>query len=621
MKHVLLLALAGCSQPPAIYHDTRQPCAEHDPLRKPWFGELHSHTSYSFDAWTYDVRARPADAYAFARGEPATLPPPSPGASPVPVQLAHPLDFAAVTDHSEYLGETSLCSAPGSSAYDSQTCQDYRGGNFLGFNPAAIPPYPMRTDFCGSDGSVCTTAAAPVWKDIIEAAEAAYDRTSACRFTTFIAYEYSLSPLGSNMHRNVIFRNGHTLPAPISFYEAPEPQDLWAQLKKQCLDGGQGCDVIAIPHNSNAANGNLFRTEYPDANTVDDQRKQAQLRAQLEPLVEIMQHKGESECINGLPYVTAAPDELCDFEKWQQPPLKDCGQDATGAGGLGQLGCVSWRDYVRNVLTLGLSEQLRLGVNPFKLGIIASTDTHSGTPGNVDEAHFTGHTGNIDDSPTGALTSASLIGNRTLANPGGLAAVWAEENSRDSIFDAFKRRETFGTSGPRIIVRFFGGAAFDSSLCSDPDLAKKGYAGGVPMGGDLALAAGATPSFILSAMADETPLERLQIVKGWVDGTGALNEKVYDVAVQGGGTVDTTTCQRGGTGGAMQLCSAFTDPDFDATRPAFYYARVLENPSCRWSTYLCNSLTPAQRTQFECDGLPKTIQERAWTSPIWYTPR
>jgi hypothetical protein len=613
-----LLLLFACSSP-APYHDARQPCADHDPLRKPWFGELHSHTSYSFDAWTYGLRSKPADAYAFARGEPATLPSPAAGGMAPTVRLARPLDFAAVTDHSEYLGETSLCSTPGSAAYDSETCQQYRGGSFTQLGVGSIPPNPVRADFCGNDGAPCKAAAAPVWKDIIDAAESAYDRSAACSFTTFIAYEYTLSPLGSNMHRNVIFRNARALPAPISFYEAPEPLDLWTQLQAQCLDAGNGCDVIAIPHNSNASNGMLFRAEYPDANGLDGERQQAKLRAKLEPLVEILQHKGDSECINGLPEAAAAPDELCDFEKWQHPPYKDCGPDGTGAGGLAQLGCVSWRDYVRNVLKLGLSEQLRLGVNPFKLGIIASTDTHSATPGNVDEASFAGHTGDLDDSAAGQLASSSLIGDRTLDNPGGLAAVWAEENSRDSIFDGLKRRETFGTSGPRIIVRFFGGWSFDPSLCGDPELAKQGYAGGVPMGGDLPRGSG-SPRFVVAAMADATPLAKVQIVKGWVDGAGALQEQVFDVVVAGGGSVDVTTCQRDAGGGQMQLCGVFTDPSFDASRPAFWYARVVENPSCRWSTYVCNALTPALQTQYGCDKLPQTIQERAWTSPIWYTP-
>jgi hypothetical protein len=632
MKYFPFLFLLACSTAKPRYSETRAACSDHDPLKKAFFGELHSHTSYSFDAWTYGLRSKPADAYAFAQGQPATLPAPAAGGAPVAVQLDRPLDFAAVTDHSEYLGETSLCSTPGSAAYDSMTCQEYRTGDFIPLGTGSIPPNPVRADFCGSDGAACKSAAAPVWQDIQDAAEAAYDRTADCRFTSFVAYEYSLSPLGSNMHRNVIFRNAHALPAPLSMYEAPEPQDLWAQLKKQCREAGTGCDVIAIPHNSNASNGLMFRTEYEDATTVDQQRQQARLRAEMEPLVEIMQHKGDSECINGLPEVAGAPDELCDFEKIQQPPLDDCGPDRTGAAGLAQMGCVSWRDFVRNALKLGLSEQLRLGVNPFKLGIIASTDTHSATPGHVDETHFTGHTGNLDDGPDGALATTTTIGNRALDNPGGLAGVWAEENSRDSIFDALKRRETFGTSGPRIAVRFFGGWNYDAGLCGDAELVQKGYAGGVPMGGDLShpppsSAGGAAPRFVVAAMADggglATPLQRVQIVKGWVDGDGNLQEQVFEVAgdANSGATVDVNTCQTSG-GGSTSLCAVFTDPAFDATRPAFYYARAVENPTCRWSTFLCNSLSAGDQTRLGCDrlGVPKTIQERAWSSPIWYTP-
>jgi hypothetical protein len=333
----------------------------------------------------------------------------------------------------------------------------------------------------------------------------------------------------------------------------------------------------------------------------------------------MMQHKGDSECINGLPEVSTAPDELCDFEKWQQPPLKDCGPDGTGAGGLGMIGCVSWRDYVRNALKIGLSEQLRLGVNPFKLGVIASTDTHSGTPGAVDEKQFTGHTGALDDSPSGMLAPSSTIGNRALDNPGGLAAVWAEENSRDSIFDAFKRRETFGTSGPRMQIRFFGGWNYDSSICTDPELVEKGYSGGVPMGGDLPHGNGA-PKFVVAATADETPLQRIQIIKGWVDASGELREQVFEVAGDpaNGASVD-ASCKPTGSG-AMTLCGVFRDPSFDAARPAFYYARAVEDPTCRWSTFICNTLSPVEKSNLGCDKLPQAIQERGWSSPIWYSP-
>ncbi len=412
-----LLALVplslGCSSPtPAPsdagaggrsgYTEAREPCADRDPLRKAFFGDLHVHTSLSFDAWTYDVRTLPADAYRFARGETIKLAPLDASGQPTrPVKLARPLDFAAVTDHSEYLGETSLCTTPGSPAYDTPTCEQYRPGSFFGLGVGADPP--ARADICGPDGKPCTDAAMPVWKGIQDAAEAAYDRSAACSFTTFVAYEYTLSPFGTSMHRNVLFRNANALPAPITYYDAPRAIDLWTMLRATCNDAGNGCDALAIPHNSNYSNGRLFHVEYWGKKGIEDEKRQAALRAEMEPLVEIYQHKGDSECTSGLTTYAGAPDELCDNEKMLTPPLEDCGPTKTATGALAGLGCTSWLDYVRNVWKAGLMERARLGVDPYKLGVIASTDTHNGTPGNVDEATFAGHLGNADRDPEQSL--------------------------------------------------------------------------------------------------------------------------------------------------------------------------------------------------------------------------
>jgi hypothetical protein len=615
------------------YSEDRAACADRQPERRALFGDLHSHTAFSFDAWTYDVRATPADAYRFARGETIHLPPlDAEGHPTLPVKLARPLDFAAVTDHSEYLGETSLCSTPGSPAYESATCQSYRPPmrSYLDFNVGIDPP--VRSEICGDGGTVCADAAGPVWKAIQDAAEGAYDRSAACAFTTFVAYEYSLAPFGTNLHRNVIFRNAAALPTPLSVYDAPTPQQLWKLLDEGCGKAGTGCDVLAIPHNSNLSNGRMFEVEYPGADGAADEKAQAAFRARMEPLAEIYQHKGDSECLNGLATVPGAPDELCEFEKLQKPPLIDCGVDGVGYGAFGGVGCTSWRDYLRNTLVSGLQEEARIGENPYKLGIIASTDTHNGTPGKVDERTFQGHLGISDQSPEDQLAGATLAVHPLIASPGGLAGVWAEENSRDAIFDALRRRETFGTSGPRLTVRLFGGWGYPDDACGRADMVSRGYRDGVPMGGDLPArpAGSGAPRLIASAMRDPgsaegpgTPLQRLQIIKVWAGADGAAHEKVFDVAgdAGNGATVDPVTCEPKGAG-ADTLCAVWTDPEFDATSHVAYYLRAVENPTCRWSAVLCASLPPAQQAALKCDnlGVPSTVQERAWSSPIWYAP-
>jgi hypothetical protein len=638
---LLLLPALGCSsRAPATagpdagrYSEDRAPCADRDPHRRALFGDLHVHTAFSFDAWTYDVRTTPADAYRFARGETIYLPPLDAGGKPtLPVRLARPLDFAAVTDHSEYLGETSLCSTPGNPAYDSVTCKNYRPptSSFIDFNIGTDPP--LRADLCGDAGALCADAAGPVWKSIQDAAEGAYDRSAACGFTSFVAYEYSYSPTLTSQHRNVIFRNAVALPAPLSVYDARTPDDLWKQLDARCNHAGTGCEVLAIPHNSNLSNGRLFSVEGPGIGSPPEDKQRAALRARMEPLVEIYQHKGDSECINGLGSAPGAPDELCEFEKLPKTPLLDCGVDGIGSGALGGGGCTSWRDYVRGTLVTGLQEEARIGVNPYKLGIIASTDTHNGTPGKTDEASFQGHLGMADRSPDDMLGGVTMAVRPLIAGPGGLAGVWAEENARDAIFDALQRRETFGTSGPRITVRLFAGWGYADDLCGKPDMVAEGYKGGVPMGGDLPArpAGGKAPRLIASAMRDPgtadspgTALQRLQIIKLWVGADGIAHEKVFEVAgdANNGATVDPSTCQTQGQG-ADTLCAVWADPEFDPGARVAYYLRAVENPTCRWSTQVCNALPAAQQSALQCDnlGVPRTIQERAWSSPVWYSP-
>jgi hypothetical protein len=493
------------------------------------------------------------------------------------------------------------------------------GVNLTRSRPARFP------DVCGPNNSVCLQAAGDVWERVQAAAAAAYQR---CTFTAFIAYEYSRSPGGSTMHRNVIFRNDR-VPFPISAFEQPTPQGLWRALKAACQETGTGCDVLAIPHNSNESNGHQFVVEYPGAQTLDDERAQAQLRAAMEPLVEVYQHKGNSECFNGISGIVGAPDEQCEFEKRRQGTVPDC-MDRTGQQGAAGGGCVSKLDYVRGALLAGLQEQERIGINPYRLGFIGSTDTHNGTPGFTDEWSWIGHQGKNDAAPADRLGDGTVTDGGVTFSPGALAAVWAEENSRSSIFDALRRKETFATSGTRISVRVFGGWDLPHDMCSDPNMTQTGYARGVPMGGVLASPPAPTsaPTFAIAALRDPgtnehpgTALQRLQVIKGWID-AGVWHQQVYDVAgdAHNGATVDLASCTPQGPG-ADDLCTVWSDPDFDPARRAFYYVRVLENPSCRWNAWLCNRL-PAEQRPAVCDDptAPKTIQERAWTSPIWYEP-
>jgi hypothetical protein len=628
----MVCGLIGCGEnvvpaPPP----RRQPCAQHTRLRNVYFGDLHVHTTYSFDAHAFEVRTTPAQAYRFAQGEPIMLPPlDAQGNGTRSIRIERALDFAAVTDHSEYLGEVQACTTPDSPAYNSDTCITYRGDEYNAvrkFGLAFTPRQPKRfQDVCGTDGSLCRDLAGDVWQRIQAAAEAAYDRSASCTFTSFIAYEYSASPGASTMHRNVIFRNDH-VPFPASVFEQSTPQGLWTQLKATCLDTGTGCDVLAIPHNSNESNGNMFAIEYPGATTLDDQRTQAAFRVRMEPLVEIFQHKGDSECFNGLSGVVGAPDELCEFEKRNRSASEDCG-DKTGTLGTAGEGCLSRLDFVRGVLLAGLQENERLGVNPYRLGIIASTDTHNGTPGATTESTFMGHRGTDDDTPAKQLGPGVLTHGGVIFNPGGLVGVWAEENSRPSIFDALRRREVFGTSGTRLSVRFFGGWNLPADLCDDPQMLETAYAQGAPMGGALAPqpAGAAAPTFVVAALRDPgtavrpgTPLQRLQVIKGWLE-NGEAHQQVYDVAgdPNNGASVDELTCETRGSGNDA-LCAVWTDPAFNPSQPSFYYVRAVENPTCRWSTYVCNAPSTEPRPDAcNAPAVPKTIQERAWSSPIWY---
>ena len=618
-----------------------QPCSHRSPLKNAYFGDLHVHTGLSSDAASFGVRARPADAYRFAFGGGAIELPAEKGEKDLSrsTRIDRPLDFLGVTDHAEFLGEQVLC-ADGSSA---PFCEAFKEGE--GRNPALLKlifsPFPARDEqLCGADGSRCTEAALGPWQETIAAAEQWYDTSSDCARTTFVAFEYSSVRLGSNLHRNVVFRNTVVPRRPISYVDAAREWRLWEILEKECIDGDADCDALAIPHNSNISNGRMFAVDYPGTSSEAEEAARATLRMRVEPVVEIMQHKGDSECRNNLAGVLGGNDELCSFEKFENlafftiagTPEVDACYDGPLADYVPHKGpnCLSRNSYVRYALIEGLKEEERIGVNPFKLGIIASTDTHNATPGNVSERNFPGHLGWGDGTPERRTAYDSTIPGNASNNPGGLVGVWAEQNRREDIFDAIRNREVFGTSGPRIQPRFFGGWDLPSDLCDDPAMLETAYDSGVAMGNDLPDGKGKAPSFLALAAADAgtsdfpgTPLQRLQIVKGWYDDNGDHHQRVFDVAgnADNGAGVDTQTCERRGDGYA-QLCAVWQDPEFDAGQRAVYYMRAVENPSCRYSTWQCLEMPAAQRPQ-HCreNEVAKTVQERAWSSPIWYTPR
>ena len=607
------------------YSEQRQVCSHRELLRNAYFGDLHVHTAYSFDAYGNGTRIDPKDAYDFARGKPIDLPPYDvDGRAFATVSIDQPLDFVAVTDHAEYFGEMAQCMYPENEGYDTALCAELRipgPESYVPMAPTIVLPTPKRnSEICGPDGQRCNDSIATLWGLTQRAAEEAYDRSENCEFTTFIGYEYSGLPKYRNQHRNIIFRNNQVPAKPISYVEAPKGYMLWEQLQAQCDPNENGCEAISIPHNSNLSNGTLLAGATGD--TLDIQRQRAQLRQVTEPLMEIFQHKGNSECMNGLSGVIGAPDELCNFEQIRKigsyssykniyAEVIDC-EGEPGFLGLFNGGCVAYNDFFRGASLLGLKEQQRLGVNPLKMGVIASTDTHVGMAGAIDEASWRGHI--VYEATLHERLGSGYLPSNLNGNPGGLAGVWALENSRDAIFDALQRRETFGTSGPRILPRFFGGWDFDESVCDTPNWVATGYELGVPMGADLSGDTdGKHPSFIAQAVRDPSgsgaPLQKLQVIKGWIDNTGEARYVVTDLEAPDASSSD----------GYGELCAVYKDENFNAIEPAFYYLRAVQVPTRRWSDLQCDA-SGTDRPERCTNDAPKIIQEMAWSSPIWYTP-
>lgn len=606
----MLLLLLACTRPlpgeRITYTQDREPCDDRVPTRKPLYGDLHVHGAFSFDARNYGATATPEQVLAFAKGEPIQV-----GGldSPRTAQLTRPLDFVSYTEHGDLLGEVAHCTTPGSPGYDSLLCEAYQGGDGNGafdFGVQLAADTPRRSEeLCGADGTGCDAAARERWATMNAATDAANDTTSRCGFTAFHGYEYTNTRGVSNLHRNVVFRNSEVPDRPIGVFEAPDPVDLWTQLAERCIDADGACDVVSLPHNSNLSNGHLFSI---DAYPSSEVERILALRARLEPVVEIFQHKGDSECRTAF----SPDDPHCDFEKLRPEGDPIC--LSPGTGGMRLWGCSHRLDFVRQVFQEGLAIEAEHGINPYRLGVIGSTDTHNGTPGLVHPTDFPGHVGSVDATAEDRLGAGTVTHDAFINNPGGLAAVWAVENSRDAIFEAIQRRETFATSGPRMSIRLFA-ADVDASICDDDDRYEKLYRKGVPMGA----AWGGPRTFVVEAFADpardgeDVGLATLQLVKGWLDADGTLHETVIDVATGDAGSLDPATCDA--SGGVERLCAVYEDPD-SSDQPAFYYARALEVPTCRWSTRECATTEPRP---VRCDEPEHqtTVQQRVWSSPIF----
>jgi hypothetical protein len=604
------LTLSGCpskttdSSAPSPFDE---PCAEIDPLKQVFWGDLHAHSAWSFDAGAYGSKLTTADGFDYAKGGTVTLPDAS-GALTRTATIDRPLDFLGMTEHGEFLGEINICTDDSWDGYTSETCTKWRdveasnGAFDFGVLMASADPSRFE-DVCGADGSDCIDAARSRWNEIQTIANNADDRTSECTFTAFVAYEYTNTRDISNLHRNVVFRSDVVPDLPVTHFEAPTPVKLWKGLDEACSGD---CDVVVLPHNSNLSNGQLFTPDYEG----EDEAEIAALRARMEPVAEIFQHKGDSECRNGFDGI--ADEAECGFEKLRPPDDSICG-DSTGSGGMRLWGCVHRLDFLRNVLLEGLVEEQRIDVNPYQFGLIGSTDTHNGTPGHVDSENFQGHVGVVDATTEGRLGAGTVTHDTLENNPGGLAAVWAEENSRSAIFDAIRRRETYATSGPRIGLRFYGGDALPAGLCGDTERIHTATEAGHPMGSSV----GVTATFFVEATADRTPLQQVQIVKGWIDSDGTTHQEVHTIAgdPENGAGVDIDSCTPTGEG-SENLCTVWTDPAPIAN--GFYYARVLENPTCRWSQRECNTYAPGEQPEAcATEHIETMVQQRAWSSPIW----
>ena len=586
---------------------------ERYPLRRAFFGDLHVHTSLSTDAYGGGNRVGPRDAYRFARGEPLELP------NGVEARLATPLDFVALTDHAEGFDAIHACSA-GGPLDGSDLCAQLGGAGDAeerfrsGFARGVLRPAARLPGVCPDGEATCLEYARSTWERVQQAANEADDPGA---FTALIGYEFTpLLPQFGMLHRNVVFRGEEVIPHAVSSMDVRNQAEFFAQLDAGCTPP---CRLLTIPHNTNFSWGLAFSRNDEDGTPYTEADLERIVR--MDRLVEVTQIKGNSECQVGV----GTTDEDCDFGIL----FPVCEEGQTGR-------CATETSFVRNALLDGIQLAGEGRPNQFRYGMIGSTDTHASDPGNAVgtvPATFAPALGDGSAVRQALAASHVVIGAFRRVNLGGLAGVWAEANTRADLFDALERREAFATSGSRMRIRFFAGD-LPAEMGNAEDQLAAAYAGGVPMGGELAGVA--EPSFWVWAMSDpDGPLlDRIQVVKGWVDDPVlAPREKepmhrVRDVACSGGrepgedgkcpptaATVDIETCERDETGGAAELQARFTDPDYSADRHAFYYVRVLENPTCRWPTHLARSADVDLP-----EDVPPTEQHRGWSSPIWVRP-
>jgi hypothetical protein len=588
---------------------------------RPFFGDTHVHTSASMDAGAFGARLGPDEAFRFARGEEVSA------ANGMRVKLARPLDFIVVADHSDNFGFFPKLFAGDPSFLADPTGKRWyeliqKGGQDAVSVAAEVIDTFSKGTFPPALASVPGTETyRSAWEKDIRAAEANNDPG---RFSAFIGYEWTSNTGGNNLHRVVVFRDGADKARQVEPYTtvkplgSDDPKDLWKVL--QAYEDKTGGNILAIAHNGNLSNGIMF----PENDSFTGKpitREYAQTRAKWEHLYEVTQMKGDGEAH---PFLSPT-DEFANYEKWDKFNLN---MSVPKENSMLQY------EYARSALQIGLQLESKLGINPYKVGMIGSTDTHTGMV-TADEDNFWGkHAGTEPNAkrmehPVGCFGKNCLLGWSQSAS--GYAGVWATENTREAIFDAMERRETYATTGPRMVLRFFGGWDFVAADAQGRLPANTGYTKGVPMGGDLRSASsGKAPTFLVAAAKDPMSgnLDRIQIVKGWIDAKGARQEKIYDVAWSDdrkpgadgklpavGNTVDVANATWTNAIGAPELITVWKDPSFDASLRAVYYARVIEIPTPRWTAYDANRFgveAPA--------GVPMITQERAYTSPIWYAP-
>ena len=616
-------AFAQDEIPPLDRKVTYSPYPAQNFPNRVFFGDTHLHTSYSTDAGLVGCTLGPEEAYRFARGEQVT------SSTGLPAKLARPLDFLVVADHAENLGLAPMIAAsdPGllKTEWGKKIHAYAKAGTIEGagaaFNMWLTAMQELNDPFKGSE----ETIARPAWERETAAAEK-YNEPG--RFTAFIGYEWTSGPNGNNLHRNVIFRDGKDKAdtiIPLSYYDTGDPEDLWKWMAD--YEKKTGGKMLAIAHNGNLSNGLMF-DDVTLTSKLPLDRDYAQRRMRWEPIYETTQPKGDGETHP----VLSPNDEFANFERW----------DKGSFGPELHKPDMFPREYTREALKRGLAYEAKLGVNPFKFGLIGSTDMHTGLA-TTTEDNFFGKVVPLEPSadpvrfdeviigrvPAGRARKDQNLARETSAS--GLAAVWARENTREALWDSMSRKEVYATTGTRLIVRVFGGFDFAAADLERSDFAEYGYQGGVPMGGDLKAApAGKTPTFLIRSMrdADGANIDRIQVVKGWLDANGKTQEKVYDVAWSGdrkpgadgklppvGNTVNVKDASYSNSIGAPYLTAFWKDPNFNLKERAFYYVRVLEIPTPRWTTYDAKVFGVKLPTD-----VPSSIQDRAYTSPIWYTP-